>query len=305
MNKKEIQKRVLQNGEPLALNKFSWDKKTRTFSTNESGLVLDFKGIDNCTFDTGYDCTFDTGYNCTFTTSYNCTFKTGSYCTFDTSYNCTFKTGSYCTFDTGYNCTFDIWELGYFTNNSKNNVVIVRDYNSYKIYQLNDLPKEKLLQLTSKYSKDVDIPKDIKLIDGSIMSINNTRKINDIDIYVVNYIVDLFKDEKIKYSYVAHQDNLYAHGKTIEKAINDLNFKKAYKLGALENAKNLIQKGLGSGEDYRLITGSCEEGTRRFMESINLDYDNDRKTIAEMIELTKGQYGHDTFVRMLKEAGWE
>jgi hypothetical protein len=42
MNKQEVQQRVLQNGIPLNMDKFSWDKKTKTFSSNESNLVLDF-----------------------------------------------------------------------------------------------------------------------------------------------------------------------------------------------------------------------------------------------------------------------
>ena len=45
MYKKEVQQRVLQNGKPLDLNKFEWDEKTNTFSSEESGLVLDFRGI--------------------------------------------------------------------------------------------------------------------------------------------------------------------------------------------------------------------------------------------------------------------
>ena len=47
MNKKEIQQRVLQNGKPLALNKFTWNEATKTFSSNENGLVIDFSDIDS------------------------------------------------------------------------------------------------------------------------------------------------------------------------------------------------------------------------------------------------------------------
>ena len=71
---------VTQNGKPLNTSLYTWDEKTRTFSTKENGLVLDFTGIDDCTFDTGYNCTFKTGYNCTFKTGSRCTFKTGDYC---------------------------------------------------------------------------------------------------------------------------------------------------------------------------------------------------------------------------------
>jgi hypothetical protein len=109
MTKKEVQKRVLQNGEPLDLDKFEWDEKTNTFSSNEDGLVLDFKEVGICTF------------------------KTGSYCTFDTDSYCTFKTGSNCTFDTGYDCTFDT---------GPECVVIRRDI--YEVIELKEGQKIKL-----------------------------------------------------------------------------------------------------------------------------------------------------------------
>ena len=115
MTKQEVQQRILQNGKPLDLNKFTWDENTQTLSTKENNLVIDFnrtsnctfKTGNNCTFKTGHNCTFDTSDNCTFDTSYGCTFITGSSCTFKTCSRCTFKTGSGCTFDTSYSCTFD------------------------------------------------------------------------------------------------------------------------------------------------------------------------------------------------------
>ena len=45
MDKLEVQQRVLQNGKPLDLDKFSWDENTNTFSSNEGYLVLDFKDV--------------------------------------------------------------------------------------------------------------------------------------------------------------------------------------------------------------------------------------------------------------------
>ena len=115
MNKKEVQKRVLQNGKPLDLEKFTWDEETRTFVSGEGGLIFDFKYIDRCNFITGPNCYFITGFGCTFKTSLNCNFITDDYCTFNTGSDCTFNTGSDCTFNTGsrcnfrttYNCTFD------------------------------------------------------------------------------------------------------------------------------------------------------------------------------------------------------
>src|SRR6056297_1982469 len=97
MTKQEVSKRVLKDGQPLSLYLFEWDSDNKVFSSSENGLVLDFKGIDGVTFNTGYDCTFNTGYDCTFNIGDNCAFNTGSDCTFETGDNCIFKTGFDCT----------------------------------------------------------------------------------------------------------------------------------------------------------------------------------------------------------------
>ena len=98
---------ITQNGKPLDKSKYTIDEKSKTFSSNENNLVLDFNSLNNWTFKTGGCCTFKTDDNCTFNTGYSCTFNTGNDCTFNTGYNCTFNTGYSCTFNTGYNCTFN------------------------------------------------------------------------------------------------------------------------------------------------------------------------------------------------------
>ena len=87
---------VTKNGIPLDPSLYTFNEETRTFSSKEDDLVLDFSLISGCTFKTGSGCTFNTNSYCTFKTSFDCTFDTGSDCTFDTSYDCTFKTGSGC-----------------------------------------------------------------------------------------------------------------------------------------------------------------------------------------------------------------
>ena len=66
MTKQEVQKRVLQNGKPLDLDKFEWDEKTNTFTTQENDLMLDFDNMDNFNFNTGSNCSFRAGSNCNF-----------------------------------------------------------------------------------------------------------------------------------------------------------------------------------------------------------------------------------------------
>ena len=107
MTKKEIQKRVFKDGKLLALAKFKWNPKTKTFSSEEYGLVFDFLGISGITFNTGFECTFKTGSTCTFRTGWFCTFNTGFECIFKTGFECTFNTGSAYTFKTDHYCTLN------------------------------------------------------------------------------------------------------------------------------------------------------------------------------------------------------
>jgi len=175
MTKKEVQKRVLQNGRQLDLDKFEWDEKTKTFSSDEDYLVLDFKDVYDCTFktgngctfktssdctfktsfrctfDTGSDCTFDTGFRCTFDTGFRCTFDTGSDCTFDTGSDCTFKTGFRCTFKTGYDCTFDTGEKC---------VVVRRDI--YEVIELTEGQKIRLNEYKIKGFEIIESEKNLK-----------------------------------------------------------------------------------------------------------------------------------------------
>ena len=179
MNKKQVQQRVLQNGKLLPLDKFEWDEKTNTFSSNEDNLVLDFQGIDyctfktgfNCTFDTGSDCTFDTGSDCTFDTGFNCTFDTGSDCTFDTGCDCIFKTGSDCTFKTEFNCTFKTGSDCTF-DTEEECVIVRRD-----IYEVIEIPANTKIKLNEYRVKGYQIIDDtpigkkvkIKVADGQIL----------------------------------------------------------------------------------------------------------------------------------------
>ena len=87
---------ITQFGRKLNKSLYTWDEQTKTFSTKQDNLVLDFSNIDGLTFKTIYGCTFKTGSYCTFNTGSYCTFETGYSCTFDTGYSCIFKTGSEC-----------------------------------------------------------------------------------------------------------------------------------------------------------------------------------------------------------------
>jgi len=133
MTKKEVQQRVLQNGKPLDLDKFSWNEKTKTFSSSEDYLVLDFREINNCIIEVGSCCTVDNyiGIGCTISAGHNsviqtgtaCNIKTGSFsniqvrfgckvssgnnCTIHIISDCIVNTKSYCVIRAGYDCTIN------------------------------------------------------------------------------------------------------------------------------------------------------------------------------------------------------
>ena len=303
MNKKQVQKRVLLNGEPLAMSKFSWDESTNTFSSNENGLVLDFNGINGCTFKTGCDCTFKTGSYCTFktesyctfTTESSCTFNTRSYCTFKTGKDCTFHTSSSCTFNTGCDCTFNT--RSYCTFNTGWDCVIVRR-DIFKIIQPNSNQKIQLCPYGIKgYVSDgiySETGKQAIIADGILSNIISKKESVSGTIYrVINH------GESNK-SYLLEIDGTYAHGTTLKDTKDSFKYKisnrdtSQYKDLTLDSVITLEQ----AIKMYRCITGACESGTRYFVEQqAKLP---SKLTVQRVIELTKGQWNNESLVEFFK-----
>jgi len=323
MTKLEVQQRVLQAGKPLDLEKFSWNENTNTFSSNEDNLVIDFQNISYCTFKTGSDCTFTTGSDCTFTTRYSCTFKTGSYCTFTTGHFCTFKTGhfctfktySYCTFKTVDNCTFTTYSNCTFTTGSDctfttwNNctfntgsycVIVRRD-----IFEIIESQNE-LIHLCHFY-----IPGYLKFVDekwihsktgkwsiiadGILSEIIIKKRIKDTIIYtVINY-------NETEISYLVEKNGIFSHGKTVKEAKESW----IYKIDNRDTSQyqDLTLDSIISLEEaikmYRVITGACEFGVKRFMDSQSKV--KKKYSIEEIIKITRGNYGNEAIAKFFKK----
>ncbi len=125
---------VTQNGQELSKKKYTWDESTKTFSTNENFLTLDFSQIDGVTFNTGWNCTFNTGDNCTF--------KTGSYCTFEVGEKC-------CLHYHWYGC-FEVYKL-----ESNKLVKILENGQLENLKDIEILKVEDLDRLVLLHSKDL------------------------------------------------------------------------------------------------------------------------------------------------------
>lgn len=97
----------------------------------------------------------------------------------------------------------------------------------------------------------------------------------------------------LKVQFIVYDGERYAHGETIEEARASL----MYKIGIRDTSayKNLKKDSILTKEEaikmYRVITGACEAGTRYFVEQ-NSDKIKEAMTVAEIIEITRGQYGN-------------
>ena len=104
-----------------------------------------------------------------------------------------------------------------------------------------------------------------------------------------------FKGEKF---FVASQDGKNAHGKTIKEALEELAFKTDDR--DVSQYKNMPPDTTKTPKEwafaYRMITGACQYGTNSFMSRHKL---KKQYTLAEIIEATKGAYGHDRFIAVV------
>ncbi len=97
---------------------------------------------------------------------------------------------------------------------------------------------------------------------------------------------------------VSDGNGKYAHGSTIEEARKDLIYKVANRDKSRYETLNTdsVLTHEEAIEAYRVITGACSAGTRHFVENVlPADRVAESYTVGEIIELTRGQYGHDKF----------
>jgi superfamily I DNA and/or RNA helicase len=108
------------------------------------------------------------------------------------------------------------------------------------------------------------------------------------------------KTDNGKILYVASDDKgNHAHGDSIKQALDEL----AFKVGSrdVEQFRNMPKDTKKTPSEwalvYRMVTGACQSGTKMFVESkgkLKAKY-----TLAEIIEQTKGAYGHDKFIAVV------
>ena len=101
-------------------------------------------------------------------------------------------------------------------------------------------------------------------------------------------------------SYLIERDGMFAHGTSMDEAKESIKYKigerDLSKYDTLTNETELtIDECITM---YRVITGACESGVRRFVENSDVKA---VYTVSEIIALTKGQYGNNTLVTFMEK----
>ena len=138
-----------------------------------------------------------------------------------------------------------------------------------------------------RYLQDGDyVPDKYIFCDGILTHIKSCKKIGAYTFY----------KGKIKGRNVVSDGQYFAHCFTFKEGVLDIEFKKRKERGA-EQYNDLTKDSVLTYEDaiaaYRIITGACRQGTQNFLDG--LKEKKDSYTVAEIIELTKGQYGSAVF----------
>ena len=331
MNKKQVQQKVLQNGKPLALSKFTWCEKTMTFSSDEDNLVFAFQNIEGVKIisrdwsiqTAGYNSTQTAGNGSTQKAGHNSTQKAGAYSTQTAGAGSTQKAGHNSTQTAGAYSTqtagaYSTQKAGAYSTQTAgagsthfidDRCQVATGYESIIHVNGNDcaIINRNVFELIQPKSGDIIqiSPDNIggHLVNG-IHSITGKKSIiaDGILSEVISKKGNVYKvinHGKTKPSYLIESEvndkKVYSHGKTLKEARESL----IYKLSDRDSSqyKDLTLDSVLSKEEaikcYMTITGACISGTKYFVDRLK----DDRKelSVEEIINLTQGQYGHDKF----------
>ncbi len=107
--------------------------------------------------------------------------------------------------------------------------------------------------------------------------------------------------------YIAKGQNKFAHGETIEKAVEDLQNKIFEDMDTDEVIEMFLKEFSDLNKKYpakafyiwhNRLTGSCEMGRNSFVKNGGYDLENDTFTVKEFIEITENAFGGDVIKQL-------
>jgi len=136
-----------------------------------------------------------------------------------------------------------------------------------------------------------------KSVDGHFFVIQSTKTKGGITIHSGYNARGVKKGKLVEQPtiYVAEKGDFYAHGETIKKAIEDLNFKIASETLKKEPINKDTKLTINH---YRLITGACELGVKEWMKSNNVKEGIKAIDLLPILEKTHA-YGTESFKNLI------
>jgi hypothetical protein len=123
------------------------------------------------------------------------------------------------------------------------------------------------------------------------MLIRSERKLGEATIYSASYFAG-GEIADFKPCYIAAQGEYFAHGETVEQAMRDVRFKMMeHDFDEAELVEEIKARGTVHINDFRLITGACESGTRQGMAEAGLPHDADELPLETVLSAAFGSYG--------------
>jgi hypothetical protein len=142
-----------------------------------------------------------------------------------------------------------------------------------------------------------------KSVDNSLFVIESQKTVKGITVLIGYNLKRFEKGEAIKeHCFVSEKDNFFAHGNTVKKAIEDLNFKIIS-----EKLKNdpISENTEFTVKHYRLVTGACDLGVRSWMKSNGLEFEIvDENTMHECTVEKKPILAKDLYVILEKTSAY-
>lgn len=131
------------------------------------------------------------------------------------------------------------------------------------------------------------VPGKYLFADNILTHVRSKKTIGSVTFYV----------GKISGHNVVSDGTYFAHCEKIRDGMADLMFKSAKDRGISQYENVKLDDSFTVDEAvtmYRVITGACRQGSQAFVDRLGGNL-KERYTVREILELTKGQYGHGLF----------
>lgn len=136
----------------------------------------------------------------------------------------------------------------------------------------------------------------VKSVDEQTMVILSEKKVGDYTVMKCSYFGG-GELEDWEGCYIAQKGKFYAHGATLKEAMEDVDFKFLQsKYNVYSLVDSIKNKGFVTVNDYRMLTGACKEGCRRFLKENNA---KEEMSIPDAVKFVDGAFGGKRFIELL------